>query len=72
MTEDNTIKYFRTEAVESEIFERDNFEGWLSRGKPEIKEIAAEKVRDILKNHQVKPLPQGVEEEFMKIIKTME
>jgi trimethylamine--corrinoid protein Co-methyltransferase len=70
--EDHTLRHYKTEAVDSTLFERDNFDGWLARGKPEIKEIAAEKAREILKHHVVDPLPPGVEEEFMKIVKTME
>jgi len=72
LAEDHTLEHFKTEAVEAMLFERDNFDGWLARGKREIKEIAAEKARDILQNHEVDPLAQGVEEEFRKIIGTME
>jgi len=72
LAEEHTLKHFKTEAVEATLFERDNFDGWLARGKREIKEIAAEKARDILANHVVDPLAQGVEEEFRKIIRTME
>jgi len=72
LAEEHTLEHFKTEAVEATLFERDNFDGWLARGKREIKEIAAEKARDILQNHEVDPLAQGVEEEFRKIIGTME
>jgi trimethylamine--corrinoid protein Co-methyltransferase len=72
LAEEHTLEHFKTEAVEAMLFERDNFDGWLARGKREIKEIAAEKARDILQNHEVDPLAQGVEEEFRKIIGTME
>ena len=51
---------------------RDNYDGWLKRGKPEIKQIATKKVKQILSSHEVPPLPEGVEKEFTKIIKSME
>jgi trimethylamine--corrinoid protein Co-methyltransferase len=72
LSEDHTLKHFKSEAVVATLFGRDNFDSWLAKGKPEIKKIAAEKVRDILSNHEVDPLPQGVKEEFQKIIRTME
>jgi trimethylamine:corrinoid methyltransferase-like protein len=71
MAEDNTLKHFRTEAVEPELFARDNYDGWLSRGKPEIKELAIEQVKKIIDTHEVEPLPDGMEKEFNKIIASM-
>jgi trimethylamine--corrinoid protein Co-methyltransferase len=72
MGEDHTVKHFRQEAITPLLFARDNYDGWLSRGKPEIINIAAEEVKKILKNHEVEPLPDGVEKEFNKIIKSLE
>lgn len=72
MAEDNTLKFFKQEAIEPILFARDNYEGWLNRGKPEIKEIATEEVKKILKTHEVEPLPDGVEKEFNKIISSLE
>ena len=72
MTEDHTINHFKSEAVEPHLFARDNYDGWVVRGNPEIKQIATEKVKNILKSHEVAPLPDGMEKEFAKIIKTME
>ena len=72
MMEDHTLKHFKEEAIEPLLFTRENYDGWLNRGKPEIKAIATEKARDILANHEVKPLPEGMEKEFKAIIKSME
>jgi len=72
MMEDHTLKHFKEEAIEPLLFTRENYDGWLNRGKPEIKAIATEKARDILANHQVEPLPEGMEKEFKAIIKSME
>jgi trimethylamine--corrinoid protein Co-methyltransferase len=72
MAEDNTLKFFKQEAIEPALFARDNYDGWLSRGKPEIKQIAIEEVKKILETHEVEPLPEGMEKEFKKIIKSIE
>ena len=72
MAEDHTVTHFRTEAIEPLLFARDNLAGWIKRGRPEVKAIATEKVRDILAHHEVEPLPEGVEKEFDAIIKSME
>ncbi len=72
LLEDHTLKFFKTEAIEPCYLARDNLDGWLSRGKPEIKAIATEEVGKILRNHQVDPLPDGVEKELDKIIKSLE
>ena len=72
MSEDHTMNHFRTEAVEPLLFARDNYDGWINRGKPEVKAIATEHVRKILAEHQVEPLPAGVEKEFEAIIKSIE
>jgi len=72
LLEENTLKHFKNEAVEPCFLARDNLDGWLSRGKPEIKAIATEEAKKILEHHQVDPLPDGVEQELNKIIKSME
>ena len=72
MAEDHTLEHFRQEAIEPALFTRENYAGWLNSGKPEVKQIATEKVKNILKTHHVEPLPEGVEQEFAKIIKSME
>jgi trimethylamine--corrinoid protein Co-methyltransferase len=72
LAEEHTLKYFKQETIEPLLFTRDNYDGWLNKGQPEIKAISTEEVNKILKNHEVKPLPDGVEKEFIKIIKSLE
>jgi len=72
MGEDHTLKFYKQEVIEPNLFARDNYDGWLNRGKPEIKKIATEEVNKILRKHEVDPLPDGVEKEFNKIIKSLE
>jgi trimethylamine--corrinoid protein Co-methyltransferase len=72
LMEENTLKHFKKEAIEPYYLARDNLDGWLARGKPEIKAIATDEVNKILDTHRIDPLPDGVEEELNKIIKSME
>ena len=72
LMEENTLKHFKQEAIEPCYLARDNLAGWLARGKPEIKAIATDEVNKILENHRIEPLPDGMEEELNKIIKSME
>jgi trimethylamine--corrinoid protein Co-methyltransferase len=72
LADEHTLKHYKQEAIEPLLFTRDNYDGWLNKGKPEIKEIATEEVKKILKTHEVEPLPNGVEKEFTKIIKSLE
>lgn len=72
LVEDHTLRHFKKETVETRLFHRENYEGWLSSGKKEIKEIATERVKNILATHEPDPLPEGMDAEFEKIIKSME
>lgn len=72
MVEDHTLKHHTRETVDADLFTRENFVGWLSRGKPEVKNLATAKVKKIFSTHELTPLPEGLEQEFNKIIKSME
>ncbi len=72
LAEEHTLKHFKQEMIEPFLFTRDNYDGWLNKGKPEIKKMATEEVKKILESHEVEPLPDGVEKEFNKIIKSLE
>jgi trimethylamine---corrinoid protein Co-methyltransferase len=72
MVEDHTLKHMKEEVIDAELFTRENYDGWLSKGKPEVKDLATAKVKKILSTHEVTPLAAGLEQEFDKIIKSME
>jgi trimethylamine--corrinoid protein Co-methyltransferase len=72
LADEHTLEHFRQEAIEPFLFTRDNYDGWIDKGKPEVKTIATEEVKKILKNHEVTPLPEGMDKEFTRIIKSME
>ena len=72
LAEEHTLNHFKKEAIEPLLFTRDNYDGWINKGQREVKNIATEEVNKILKNHEVEPLPEGVEKEFNKIIKSLE
>ena len=50
------MKYMRTLPSAPHIIDRNNYQGWLSKGGTSMAERAAEKAADILANHKPKPL----------------
>lgn len=56
---EHTLKHFRERWYPS-LFDRDNYESWLSRGGQTLAERAAEQVETILTEHQPEPLPDDV------------
>lgn len=51
LTEEHTCRYMRDHYWPSELFNRDNWATWLSKGGKDILALAAEKVQRILKEH---------------------
>ena len=68
----HTMKYMRTEQVQPELLTRMNREQWEKKGSRDIREAALEKAKDLYENHRPDPLPEGLPEEFDKLLKTME
>jgi trimethylamine--corrinoid protein Co-methyltransferase len=65
----HTLKHLRTgELIDSEIFERNNREVWISKGKKDLVQKAREKALDILEKHEVEPLPDDVVKELRSIV----
>jgi trimethylamine---corrinoid protein Co-methyltransferase len=72
LAEKHTVKYMKTELQQEIVMERRNRDRWEKDGKKELAEVAREHAAEILKNHQPKPLEDGVHEEFQRIIKSAE
>ena len=56
---DHTLVHFR-ERWYPQLFDRDNYDGWLGRGGKTLGERAAERVEAILAQHKPEPLPEDV------------
>ena len=50
------------------LSDRDSFEEWYNKGKPSRVDVARQKVRRILEEHQPLPLPDGVKQEVEEIV----
>ncbi|MEW5957482.1 MAG: trimethylamine methyltransferase family protein [Chloroflexota bacterium] len=68
---DHTYKHFR-ERWYPGLFERDNYEGWLSKGGQTLAERATDKVAKILAEHKPEPLPKDVAQQVRAIVKRAE
>ena len=72
LTAEHTMKHFRNEQIQAEIFDRRIRELWEAGGSKELQQIAHEKVKKILATHKPTPLPGDVAMELKKIVKSAE
>lgn len=67
----STKKYFREEYLLPDIFPRESYESWQTRGQTE-EQLAIERVKDILNTHEPEPLPEDVCKELERIMAAAE
>ena len=63
----HTLENFHTRWYPA-LFERDNYDGWQSKGAKTLRERATERVEDILASHKPEPLPEDVARSVQAII----
>jgi trimethylamine--corrinoid protein Co-methyltransferase len=68
---DHTYEHFR-ERWYPELFERNNYDGWLAAGGKTLAERAADKVQKILAEHKPEPLPDDVAKAVRAIVQRAE
>ena len=56
----------------SELFGRESWEAWEAAGRPEAKDLAKERAREILATHEVEPVPEDVDRELRKVVERRE
>ena len=66
-----TLKYMR-EQSRPQFFKRMNRTTWINAGKPDPYDLAREKVKDILVNHQPTPLPDSVAKDLRRFVSEVE
>jgi trimethylamine--corrinoid protein Co-methyltransferase len=64
---DHTFNHFR-ERWYPNLFERDNYEGWLASGGQTLGERAAGRVATLLAEHQPEPLPADIAQKIRAIV----
>lgn len=71
LAERQTFEKFKTEWWLPQLFNRKVYTNWEADGKPELKDLANAKVRDILENHQPKTIPADVSKDCDDILKAL-
>ncbi len=68
----HTMKHLRDEQVQANLIDRRMRGGWEKKGAKDLHQASVDKAKDILANHQPKPLEDGLAEELVKIAKSIE
>lgn len=72
LSEDHTMKYFKTETYYPSLIDRQRYESWQEAGSKTLFERANEKVRDIIENYEPDPLPKDVTQKIRAIVERSE
>jgi len=71
LSDEHTLKYFKTEYYRPRIFNRGTREIWQSKGGKDLNENARERTKTILREHKPTPLADDVVKELDSIIKRL-
>jgi len=72
LAEKHTLQHFKEEHLFSELVDRRSYTAWKKTGSKSLVEIAREKAKEILKEHQPTPLDKDVQKEISEIIRRAE
>jgi trimethylamine--corrinoid protein Co-methyltransferase len=67
LAEEHTRVHMR-ERWRSELFGKDAWEAWEAAGRPEPRDRARDRVREILATHEPEPLPEDLDGELRAIV----
>jgi trimethylamine---corrinoid protein Co-methyltransferase len=68
----HTMQFLADEQIQSKILDRRMRGAWEKRGSKTLDQVAIERAREILKSHEPTPLPEDVQKELAKIVKSAE
>lgn len=68
----HTLKFVERELYLSKLFDRTSETTWTKAGKKDIREVAREKVKKMLKEHRPEPLPSEIKLRLAEIVKEAE
>jgi trimethylamine--corrinoid protein Co-methyltransferase len=68
LTERHTLDYFKKEHWRPELSNRENFQGWQTRGGLSLRDSAKEKVHTILEDHKPRPLREEIRQKIADVI----
>jgi len=72
LIQQHTLEHLEKEHYLPTIINREKREKWERAGSKDLREVAREEARKILKEHQPEPLDHDIEEELKKIVKEVE
>lgn len=65
---DHTLRHFKKELWQPTLLCRSTFDDWAREGSRYMGERVKDKLRDIIKSHRPKPLPDEIKTQILKII----
>ncbi len=68
LTEEHTLRHFKTEYWRPQLLDRSNYHTWKSEGSKSLNEKVNEKVKSILKKRQLKPLDKEKVNQIVQLI----
>jgi len=68
LSEDHTLRYFRSEFWLPELIDRSNWDTWTENGSKTMGQRAHEKVLEIIENFEPEPIPADIEQKLTSII----
>jgi len=72
LAEKHTLQHFTEEHIFSELADKSSYEAWKKAGAKSLVEMAGERAKEILKEHQPTPLDKDVQKEISDIIRRAE
>lgn len=71
LAQEHTLHHMR-ELWQSRLYSRESWEEWEAAGRPEPRDRARERAREILASHEPYPLPDGAGEELVRVVERYE
>jgi len=68
LQDEHTLRHFKDEIWHPRFLNRDRYEVWMEKGGIKLEDKLNKEVREILRKHQVPPLPDDVSKEISKIV----
>ena len=68
----HTREHFLKERYQPDVFNRDLREGWVKKGSKSVRQVARERAKRILNEHEPEPLDKDIEKDVLEIIRDIE
>ncbi|MDW7730584.1 MAG: trimethylamine methyltransferase family protein [Bacillota bacterium] len=68
LTEEHTFENFRKHWWFPTLFSRKRYDFWAAEGKPDLADLARDKLKEIIENHKPLPLENNIKEKINKIV----